>query len=126
MANVSDTIPESLQAEAEAALSWYNATQTEQFEVTGIVDADLSLSANEPRTLRLVLCGGDICQQQSFRVSTAEKGFNISLAQATATSQQPTEIQSELDPPPGALRGWLDSVLDRHRFVVLVFYRGFW
>ena len=32
----------------------------------------------------------------------------------------------ELDPPPGARRGWLDRELARHPFVLLVFYRGFW
>ena len=36
------------------------------------------------------------------------------------------ELQAELDPPPGARRGWLDSVLTKHEFIVLVFYRGFW
>ena len=35
-------------------------------------------------------------------------------------------VQAELDPPPGPRRGWLDSVLGKHAFVVLVFYRGFW
>ena len=38
----------------------------------------------------------------------------------------PAELRSELDPPPGARRGWLDSALAKHRFIVLVFYRGFW
>lgn len=39
MANVSETIPEALQSEVGAALSWFNATQYEVFRVTGIMDA---------------------------------------------------------------------------------------
>jgi len=34
--------------------------------------------------------------------------------------------QAELDPPPGARKAWLDDVISKHKFVVLVFYRGFW
>ena len=71
MATVTETIPEPLQPEVDAALAWFNLTQVDTFEVTGIVDAQLSLEANEPRHLRLVLCGGDTCQQKSFLVTTA-------------------------------------------------------
>ncbi len=38
-----------------------------RFDVTGIVDAELSIQSEEPRELRLVLCGGDSCQKQNFR-----------------------------------------------------------
>ena len=31
-----------------------------------------------------------------------------------------------LDPPAGVRTGWLDDVLQKYSFVVLVFYRGFW
>jgi hypothetical protein len=66
MAVVSETIPTALQAEVNAALEWFNATQSESFAVTGIVDAELSLQSEQPRELRLVLCGGDSCQKQNF------------------------------------------------------------
>ena len=125
MATVSETIPESLQPEVDAALGWFNSVQADAFEVTGIVDAELSLEANEPRKLRLVLCGGDTCQQRSFLVSASDDGFNVSFSEAE-TPTGPSEPQAELDPPPGARREWLESALSKHKFVVLVFYRGFW
>ena len=68
MATVSEIIPESLQPEVDAALAWFNGTQAEVFEVTGILDSDLTLAASAPRELRLVLCGGDTCQQRSFQL----------------------------------------------------------
>lgn len=127
MAIVSEVIPESLQPEVDAALAWFNGSQTDTFEVTGIIDVDLTLATSTPRELRLVLCGGDTCQQRSFRVSSSSSGFEIAHSDTDATeSSGSTELQSELDPPPGPRRGWLDSVLSQHAFVVLVFYRGFW
>jgi hypothetical protein len=123
MAKVSDTIPEGLQPEVDAAITWFNTQHTDAFEVTGIVDAEQSLASTGAKELRLVLCGGDTCQQQSFNVSIAGQGFDVSLAVKEITH---SEIQAELDPPPGARREWLDSVINKHKFVVLVFYRGFW
>ena len=38
----------------------------------------------------------------------------------------PASTPAELDPPPGARRGWLEAVLGQHALVVLIFYRGFW
>jgi hypothetical protein len=127
MATVSEIIPESLQPEVEAALAWFNTAQSNVFEVTGIIDADRTQGTDAPRELRLVLCGGDTCQQRSFRVSTVATGFDVAYADADhSDSDAPTSPQAELDPPPGVRRGWLDSVLSKHPFVVLVFYRGFW
>ena len=126
MATVSETIPESLQPEVEAALAWFNSTQRDDFEVTGIIDPEESLAARTPRELRLVLCGGDTCQQRTFRVASAERGFDIAIAQGEPETDPNARVQAELDPPPGARRSWLDTVLGRHAFVVLVFYRGFW
>ncbi len=127
MATVSEIIPESLQPEVEAALAWFNHAHANSFEVTGIIDPELTLAASGPRELRLVLCGGDTCQQRSFRVSGAAAGFDVAYADNEAPEADGSaELQAELDPPPGARRGWLDSVLSKHEFVVLVFYRGFW
>lgn len=127
MTTVSEVIPEALQPEVDAALAWFNTTQEHEFEVTGILDPDLALRASAPRELRLVLCGGDTCQQRSFRVTQAVGGFEVADGDAdevAAAASQP--LQAELDPPPGPRRGWLDSVLGKHAFVLLVFYRGFW
>ncbi|MFT4518738.1 MAG: hypothetical protein ACI9JM_001123 [Halioglobus sp.] len=127
MAVVSETIPTQLQAEVNAALVWFNASQSNTFEVTGIVDADLSIQSDEPRELRLVLCGGDSCQKHNFQVSSTGAGFDIAFAQDEQNPPQGSIApQSELDPPPGARRNWLDSVLQQHSFTLLLFYRGFW
>ncbi|MFT5441326.1 MAG: hypothetical protein ACI8W3_000367 [Myxococcota bacterium] len=127
MATVSETIPNGLKPQVDAALHWFNSTQDCEFEVTGILDADDALAGTDPLELRLVLCGGDTCQQQSFKVAKADSGFDIQLATTEVTANETTtQLQAELDPPPGPRRGWLDSVLAKHPFVVLVFYRGFW
>ena len=123
MAKVSDTVPEGLQPEVDAAINWFNKRQDNAFEVTGIVDAEHSLASTGSKELRLVLCGGDTCQQKSFNVSIADEGFDVSLAVKKAVQG---EVQPELDPPPGARNPWLDSVINKHKFVILVFYRGFW
>jgi hypothetical protein len=127
MATVSETIPESLQPEVDATLAWFNGTQAAEFQVTGIIDAELTLAASAPRELRLVLCGGDTCQQRSFRVARTAAGFDVAHSDADEPEGDAlAALQAELDPPPGPRRGWLDSVLHKHAFVVLVFYRGFW
>lgn len=126
MATVSEIIPAPLQPDVAAALAWWNGTQTDEFEVTGIIDAERALAASGARELQLVLCGGGTCQQRSFRVANAAGGFDVRLVDAEAAPDAAPEPQAELDPPPGALRGWLDSAVAQHAFVVLVFYRGFW
>jgi len=123
MAKVSETIPEALLPRVDAALAWFNATENEQFKVTGILDADESLSSSDE--LRLILCGGDRCEQRSFRVSGGPDAWEIAFAESVdaGSSESP---QAELDPPPGPRRSWLDEKLLQHAFVVLVYYRGFW
>ena len=127
MTTVSETIPSELQPQVDAALRWFNCTQEDEFKVTGILDADSAITSADPVELRLVLCGGDTCHQKSFKVAKADSGFDIQFAEAEASTNETTaELQAELDPPPGPRRAWLDSVLAKHSFVVLVFYRGFW
>ena len=127
MAVVSETVPAALQAQVDAALAWFNARQTDSFDVTGIVDPELSIQSEEPRELRLILCGGDSCQKKNFQVSSSESGFDIAFAaDEHGESEGATTAQSELDPPPGARRNWLDSVLQKHTFTLVLFYRGFW
>ncbi len=122
MPTVSETIPDALRPPVDAALRWFNARENAEFEVTGILDAEAALGETGPRTLRLVLCGGDRCEQHAFRVIPAGDGFEV----APADADDPAPTDPELDPPPGALRDWLDRTLTKHRFVVLLFYRGFW
>lgn len=124
MTTVQETIPEALRPEVDAALAWFNREEDESFEVTGILDAEVALAAQGPRTLRLVLCGGDRCEQRSFQVARGAQGYDVAFGpEAVPGDAGPAP---ELDPPPGALRGWIDRRLEKHRFVVLLFYRGFW
>jgi hypothetical protein len=120
---VSETIPELLRPRVDAAVAWVNETEDVEFKVTGILDAHDSLS--ETDELRLILCGGDRCEQRSFVVTGVADSWKVEpvLADAPELAGKP---QAELDPPPGPRRRWIDEQLSRHVFVVLVFYRGFW
>jgi hypothetical protein len=126
MTTVQETIPAGLRPEVEAALAWFNRQQDVPFAVTGILDPEAALAASGPRELRLVLCGGDRCEQRSFRVSAESGGYQVTFLEHAEEASARATRSAELDPPPGALRGWLDRALSQHRFVVLVFYRGFW
>ena len=126
MPQVSETIPEALQPRVDAALAWFNASDDasgDEFKVTGILDADEALGGSDD--LRLILCGGDRCEQRSFRVSGAVDAWEVDFADS-ALAPQGAKPQAELDPPPGPRLGWLDDKLSQHAFVVLLFYRGFW
>ena len=126
MPQVSETIPEALQPRVDAAVAWFNASEQAagaEFEVTGILDADEALGGSDE--LRLILCGGDRCEQRSFRLSGSADAWEVGFADV-ATAQHFEEDQAELDPPPGPRLRWLDDKLEQHAFVVLLFYRGFW
>ena len=126
MTTVNETIPEALSVEVDAAVAWFNRVESESFEVTGILDPELSLAETGSRALRLVLCGGDRCEQRGFRVERRADGYDVAFLEEPAPDADEGAPAAELDPPPGARRGWLDRALARHRFVVVVFYRGFW
>ena len=126
MPQVSETIPEVLAPRVEAAVAWFNdmmEPSEEPFKVTGILDADEALSGSDE--LRLILCGGDRCEQRSFRITGSADGWAIEFSDSISL-QQSQKPQADLDPPPGARVSWLDKTLSRHAFVVLLFYRGFW
>ncbi|MCP5039462.1 MAG: hypothetical protein GY944_00445 [bacterium] len=126
MPQVSETIPEALQPRVDAALAWFNGSDDaadDEFKVTGILDAAEALGGSDE--LRLILCGGDRCEQRSFRVSGAADAWQVDFADAVSASQG-VKPQAELDPPPGPRQSWLDEKLAQHNFVVLLFYRGFW
>ena len=126
MPQVSETIPEALKPRVDAALAWFNASADaaeDEFKVTGILDADEALEGSDE--LRLILCGGDRCEQRSFRVSGAVDAWEVDFADSAPTTQG-AKPQAELDPPPGPRLRWLDEKLSQHAFVVLLFYRGFW
>ena len=126
MPQVSETIPDALKPRVDAALAWFNASADaaeDEFKVTGILDADEALSGSDE--LRLILCGGDRCEQRSFRVGGTVDAWEVELADS-ALAAKGAKPQAELDPPPGPRLRWLDEKLSQHAFVVLLFYRGFW
>lgn len=126
MPKVSETIPGELQPRVDAALAWFNASENaenEAFKVTGIVDAEDALRGSDE--LRLIMCGGDRCEQRSFRVAGTNNAWEVELADDVLATQG-DKPQAELDPPPGVRSSWLDKALSQHAFVVLLFYRGFW
>lgn len=123
--DVSERIPDALAPRVEAARRWFNDSADaagDTFKVTGILEADAALEGSDE--LKLILCGGDRCEQRTFRVSG--EGPSFLVEQTVPMSAGPGKPQAELDPPPGARLGWLDSVMAQHAFVVLLFYRGFW
>jgi len=127
MPQVSETIPDRLQPRVDAALNWFNASSEagdETFKVTGILDADKTLEASDE--LQLILCGGDRCEQRTFRVSGESEPFSVHLTDRDLFALQPEKPQADLDPPPGVRADWLNNILSQHAFVVLLFYRGFW
>ena len=122
---VNEQIPEALSPRVEAAVAWFNDSTDaagDTFKVTGILDADAALQGSHE--LKLILCGGDRCEQRTFRVSG--EGPNFLVEHADPIPVASGKPQAELDPPPGARLGWLDSVMAQHAFVVVLFYRGFW
>ena len=121
---VEESIPEALRPEVAASLAWFNGQEDVSFEVTAIVDPQEALASSGTRELRLILCGGDRCEQRFFRVAPDGDGYAVAFHE-----DEPAAFDApvpELDPPPGARRGWLDGVIERHAFTVLVFYRGYW
>ena len=116
-------IPERLRAPVNAALAWVNAQEQAAFELTGLVDTEAALQADtdQPFELGLVLCDGELCDRQQIRFTPSEAGFEFSYVQAAER-----DIPPLLDPPVGVRTNWLDSVLEKHEFVLLLFYRGLW
>ncbi len=126
MTTVQETIPDGLRPDVEATLAWFNRREDVAFEVTGILDPKVALEASGTRELRLVLCGGDRCEQRSFRVTANGDDYDVALLDDAPPASPAGQMLAELDPPPGARRRWLDHALSQHAFVVLVFYRGYW
>lgn len=123
MPQVVETIPTELSARAEAARAWFSQREGSVFKLTGVVDPDAS-----SRELQLILCGQrdgqDVCLRERFQVSEADGGFDVAhVGDETPEVGSPAPL---LDPPAGVRAGWLDEVLPKHAFTVLLFYRGFW
>ena len=137
MPRVEEVIPDALAAEAEAARAWFVREQSTEFKLTGIIDPEdvrAKDSATGARELQLILCGSrdgqDVCLRERFEVKPSSDGFDVTHldpegadAHGKLRTGSPAPL---LDPPLGVRSGWLNGVLEKHAFVVLVFYRGFW
>ena len=129
MPRVQETIPPHLVDEAEAARAWFSRDRGSEFKLTGILDPEEQPERGaHARELQLILCGQergqDVCLRERFRVTSAGDGFDVEhLDDPAPAVGSPAPL---LDPPPGTRQGWLDAVIGRHEFVVLLFYRGFW
>ncbi|MDE0885651.1 MAG: hypothetical protein OSB70_08975 [Myxococcota bacterium] len=117
---VSNTIPAALEPGVEIALLWFNSHESAEFEVTGIVGPPES--ADEGGDLQLILCGAGLCRQETFRVVSLPEGPRVDWISGERSAGG--ESVAELDPPPGALRNWIDEVSSRHSFTVFLFYRA--
>ena len=123
MANVAHEVPAELQPAAEAALAWLNRERGAHFRLTGLVDAEEAMrqGADRPMELGLVLCDGELCQREQVRIESTEQGFSVSTVETGEALIPPL-----LDPPLGVRASWLDDQLEKHDFILLLFYRGLW
>ncbi|MCZ0942177.1 MAG: hypothetical protein OXJ53_03885 [Gammaproteobacteria bacterium] len=123
MANVAHEVPVELQLAVEAAVAWINRERGANFRITGLVDAEEAVLRGtvQPMELGLVLCDGELCQREQVRIEPTGRGFSISAVEAGENSIPPL-----LDPPLGVRASWLDDQLEKHDFILLLFYRGLW
>ncbi len=123
MATVVEEVPVALQPAADAALAWINRERGADFRLTGLVDPETALGEGpgQPMELGLVLCEGDICRREQVRIEPTAEGFAVGLADAETSL-----IPAHLDPPPGVRSTWIDDQLEKHDFILLLYYRGLW
>ena len=120
---VLEEIPRQLAPQINAAVDWINRQRTQPFEVSGLVDYEQAVAAKRGQNIQLglVLCDGDTCTREQVLIEPVKDGFRCSFVDMAER-----EIPPLLDPPAGIRRPWLDSVLEKHEFVLLLFYRGLW
>lgn len=116
-----ESIPGHLAPAAHAALSWVNDTRGSNYELTGLVDVDEVDNANQPFEMGLVLCDGEICSREQVRVFPEGDSYHFDFV-----DQATPDIPPLLDPPEGLRSRWLDQQLEKHEFVLLLYYRGLW
>jgi hypothetical protein len=133
MSHIAEEIPEELRPEVMAALDWLNAQDGPPRSLTAIVDPEATIASRESGAsayeLGLVLCEESRCLREQVAVRRSGDGFEFALVDASPTagrSDGKLDPPAELDPAPGALVGWIDEQLERHEFIVLLYYRGLW
>ena len=123
MAQVIEDIPAQLQPAANAALAWINEKDAANYKLTGLVDPDISWQPKEgaPTEMALVLCDNGMCAREQVKIQLQGDEYQIAAIEA-----EDALIPPHLDPPVNVRNDWLDTEMGKHKFVVLVFYRGFW
>jgi hypothetical protein len=116
-------IPMELLQSGEAAVKWLNEKNNNSFYLTGIVDYESALNTEtcQDYEFGLVLCNGEVCVREQVKVSLQKDSYTFNLVD-NATP----DIPPLLDPPEGIRSTWLTNVLQKHEFIVLLFYRGLW
>jgi len=116
-------IPAALQSPVNAAVAWINEQESHSFELTGVLDTEAALNTplGEPFELGLVLCDGELCTRQQIKFTPATDRYSFN-----STEEAARDIPPLLDPPAGVRTSWLTDVLEKHEFVLLLFYRGLW
>ena len=124
MAQIVEEVPPALGPAVETALAWLGDRDGRSYGVSGIVDPEETIAQQaagaSPLELRLIVCSGDLCLREDIRLRDGRGGLEV--LEAAADEDPP----AELDPAPGVRAGWLDEVMAKRAFVVLLFYRGFW
>lgn len=123
MTEVIEDIPVQLQPAANAALVWINKKNEANYKLTGLVDPDITWQPKEgaPTEMALVLCDNETCAREQVRIQLQGDEYQIAGIEA-----EDSLIPPHLDPPVNIRSGWLDAEMRKHKFVALVFYRGFW
>jgi len=131
--HIVEEIPEELRPEVTAALDWLNAESVTAYSVTAIVDPDATIAdrgaGRSSYELGLVLCQEGSCIRERIAVRRSGEEFEFSLVDSPPTAGRrdgKLDPPASLDPPPGALLGWVDEQLKRHEFIVFLYYRGLW
>ena len=116
-------IPMELLQSGEAAVKWLNEKNNNSFYLTGIVDYESALNTRigQDYEFGLVLCNGEVCVREQVKVSLQKDGYTFNLVDSATP-----DIPPLLDPPEGIRSIWLTNVLQKHEFIVLLFYRGLW
>ena len=117
------SIPMELRQSGAAAVKWLNEKNNNSFYLTGIVDYESALNTKSGQDYEfgLVLCNGEVCVREQVKVSLQKDGYTFNLVDSATP-----DIPPLLDPPEGIRSTWLTNVLQKHEFIILLFYRGLW
>ena len=123
MPNIVEDVPKMLKPAADAAVDWLNQSRGTKFTLTGVADPPQILEeiTEKPMDLGLILCDEDTCVREDVRIQMKNGSYTF-----TTINEGPTQVPSHLDPPVGIRKDWIEHKLAKHRFIVLLFYRGLW